>query len=69
MLHPTPIAKITAPDLKIRIEEVSKFYELERIESGAELCRFFFFDKQEGDSPNFRVNRRDSTRRNFLSLR
>ena len=27
------MTKITAPDLKIRMEEVSKFYELEGIES------------------------------------
>ena len=58
------MAKISASDLKIRMEEVFKFYELEGIESEAEL-RWFFSGKQEVESRNFGVNRRDSTRRNF----
>ena len=47
MLHPAQMAKITAPDLKIRMKEISKFYELEGIESEAELCRFFWTKKKE----------------------
>ena len=39
--------KQTAPDLKIRMEEASKFYELEGIESEAELSRFFWTTKKE----------------------
>ena len=41
------MAKIKAPDLKIRMEEVSKFYELEGIESEAELWRFFWTNAKE----------------------
>ena len=41
------MAKITATDLKIRREEVSKFYELEWIESEAEQWRFFWTNKKK----------------------
>ena len=47
LLHPAQVAEITAPNLKIHMEEVSKFYELEGIESEAELCRFFWTNKKE----------------------
>ena len=41
LLHPAQMSKIKAPDLKIHMEEVSKFYELEKIGSEAEVWRLF----------------------------
>ena len=47
LLHPAQMAKITAPDLKIHMEEVSKFYELEGIETEADLWQCFWTNKKE----------------------
>ncbi|XP_050299136.1 zinc finger MYM-type protein 1-like isoform X1 [Anthonomus grandis grandis] len=41
LLHPAQITKIAAAELKIRMEEVSKFYELEGIMSEAQLWQIY----------------------------
>ncbi|RVE46777.1 hypothetical protein evm_008561 [Chilo suppressalis] len=47
LLHPAQIIKITAPELRKYMDEVSKFYEIEGITSEAELWRTFWVNKQE----------------------